>query len=141
MRNPFVLLLLAAAMACSPPPEGKSALKQAGLWELPGKAVVFYAIEQDLTEEALRQEALVLGKPWREKYGEAILYLLYDGKYAKEIASPKVLEKVAQGAMGFGDQQVLFGGEQTWGGARLTLSPDRPEGEWLFEPKRAVAKP
>jgi hypothetical protein len=141
MRHLFVALLLMAALACSAPSEGRGTLEQTGLWELPGKAVIFYAIEQDLPEASLKQEALALGKPWQDKYGEAIIYLIYDGKFAKEIASPKILEKVAQGAMGFGDQQVLYGGKKVWGGARLTLSPNQPDGDWVFEPKRVVAKP
>jgi len=129
-----LFILSCVSMSCSC--QGNSEiLQKTGSWQIeapPNAVIEFYYLKENLPEDSLKNMATQIARNLLKNYSNAEIYIFYDRKFAKKIASKKVKEHVLKGAMGL-DESVFWDTElKVMGGALMRMSKEKPEGEWHF---------
>lgn len=130
------MLAVASILTVGGCTESRELVGSAGQWDVePGHAVVaFYGASTNHGEAQLHSAAESYSRTWLEKYDRVTVVILYDGKYARQLASPATLKRVAARGVGPSPGEMLMGSERLKGGACWTVSKGKPEGDWAFEP-------
>lgn len=113
-------------------------LKKTGSWRFEPPldvAVEFYYIKEDIPEDTLKNKAIQIGRDLLKSYSKVEIYICYDRRLAKKVASEKFKEEVAKGAVGLDDRIFWDAEAKVMGGALLQMTKEKPEGEWHFTPK------
>jgi len=128
------MVWLLACAACSGGADDPAKLTPCGAWEMPwaGRLVAFYAAAPVLPESDMKALALTEMQTLKADWNEVIIYINFDKKLAKELGSPKTLEKISKTGLGPSDLEIWSG--KVMGGARLSWTRKDGNEEWKFQP-------